>query len=127
VVLYLKKQIEELKQTSIEPDLSKINSFYREKTEENVNRINTRLKVPNLVLWVWSSCFIMFIGSGLLIFNSMKSKQTIIDDYHNSILKENVIISKENNRLLSDMTKWFNQNPKGKEYFVKWRSNQKTE
>jgi len=68
VVLYLKKQIEELKQTSIEPDLSKINSFYREKTEENVNRINSRLKVPNFSIYIWIASVLLFLSSGLFVF-----------------------------------------------------------
>ena len=118
----LNDKIKDLKETSIKPDLSNLNNFYEEKTAENVKRLNSRLQVPNLAVYVWLTSVIMFLLSGLFIWYSSKSKQEIITEYNNSLEKENkVIIPKENKKTFDDMINFFERNPKTKVLFIKSR------
>jgi len=118
----IESQISKLVQTSIEPDLSKINSFYEKKTEENIKVINSRLKVPNLMLYVGLGSVALFILSAFCLYlaysSAFKTKQDIISEYQEELLKEKVIISKDEKVLLDDMTQWFLKNPKNKEKFI---------
>lgn len=61
------KEISKLQTTSIKPDLSDLNKFYEEKTEENIKRLNSRLNVPNLALYVWLSSLALFLLSAFMI------------------------------------------------------------
>ncbi|PKF74799.1 hypothetical protein [Chryseobacterium sp. PMSZPI] len=121
----LEYKIVELKTINIEPDLSHLNSFYMERTEENIKRINSRLKVPNLNLYIWLSSFIMLIISfGVFFFLYFKGPETKIEnqkEYKEQLLKDNVIMSKENAELLKDMDLWFKSDPESTAKFIHWR------
>lgn len=118
----IESQISKLESTSIEPDLSKINYFYETKTEENIKVVNSRLKVPNLILYVGLGSTALLIISAFCLYlaysSAFKTKQDIISEYQTELLKEKAIISKEDKLLLEDMTQWFLKNPKNKEKFI---------
>lgn len=121
----IESQIFKLESTSIEPDLSKINSFYEEKTEKNIKVVNSRLKVPNLILYFGLGSVILLIISAFCLYlaysSAFKTKQDIISEYHEELLKEKAIISKEDKLLLEDMTQWFMKNSKNKNSFLQYR------
>ena len=118
----IESQISKLEQTSIEPDLSKINYFYETKTEENIKVVNSRLKVPNLILYIGLGSTVLLIISAFCLYlaysSAFKTKQDIISKYQEELLKEKAVISKEDKVLLEDMTNWFLKNPKNKEKFI---------
>lgn len=128
-ITQLEYKIVELKTIHIEPDLSYLNSFYKEKTEENINRLNSRLKVPNLSLYVWVSSFAMLILSFSVFFfvysKNSEIKEETQKEYKEQLLKDNVIVSKENAELLKDMDLWFKSDPESTAKFMRWRHNQK--
>lgn len=116
------KQIAQLQTISIKPDLSDLNKFYEEKTAENINKLNSRLKVPNLALYVWLSSMALFIISASMIWFFVKSKQEIISDYNSQLKKDGkVITTQENKILLDDMMIFFDKNPNTKNLFIKER------
>jgi len=121
----IESQISKLESTSIEPDLSKINSFYETKTEENIKVVNSRLKVPNLILYIGLGSTALLIISAFCLYlaysSAFKTKQDIISKYQEELLKEKAIISKEDKVLLEDMTNWFLKNPKNKNSFLQYR------
>ena len=120
------KQILQLQTTSIKPDLSQLNKFYEEKTEENIKRLNSRLNVPNLAIFVWLGSVLLFLCSGAFIYFSTKSKQEILTEYRQELTKEGkIIISKENNDLFNDMYQWFEKNPKTRDTFIQSRKRNK--
>lgn len=126
----LSKSIEEFKThimalntISVKPDLSELNKFYEEKTAENIKRLNSRLSVPNIALYVWLSSLFLFLLSASMIWFNIKSKQDILSDYRENLEKENkVITTKEREKLLEDMMTFFEKNPKTKDAFIKSRS-----
>lgn len=126
---FLQEKIAELKTTSIKPDLSGLNSFYESRTEENIKRLNSRLKVPNLNLYVWLSSLafviIGFISLYLAYSKAFTTRAEITEQYRADLLKENAIIPKEQQQLLKDMDQFFRNNPKTKDKFVEWRTNEK--
>lgn len=128
-ITQLEYNIVELKTIQIEPDLNYLNSFYKERTEENIDRLNSRLKVPKLSLYIWLSSFTMLIISfGVLLFVYSKASETKAltqKEYKEQLLKNNVIISKENAELLKDMDLWFKSDPQSTQKFIHWRHNQK--
>lgn len=120
------KQILQLQTTSIKPDLSDLNKFYEEKTAENIKRLNSRLNVPNLAIYVWLSSLALFLLSAFMIWFFIKSKQEILTEYRQELTKEGkVIISKENNDLFNDMYQWFEKNPKTRDAFIQSRKRNK--
>lgn len=122
----IQRHISELKSTSIQPDLSHLNKFYEEKTAENIKRLNSRLNVPNLALYVWLSSLALFLLSAFMIWFFIKSKQDILTEYHQELSKEGkVIILKENNDLFNDMYQWFEKNPKTRDAFIQSRKRNK--
>lgn len=125
----LERKIDNIKSTSIKPDLSELNSFYESNTEENIKRLNSRLKVPNLSLYVWLSSSAMLIISFFALYlaysKAFTTKIEIQEQYREEILKENAIIPKKDKILFQDMLKWFEKNTKTKDKFVEWRSNEK--
>lgn len=120
-IIDLDKRIDAINSARIEPDLSNINKFYEEHTRENVNRINSRLEVPNLSLFIWISGVVLFALSGVFFAYSMKAKQDIITEYRAELAKDKVLITKEENKLFDDMHEWFVKNPKTRQIFVDWR------
>jgi len=125
----LDKKIESLKTASIKPDLSNLNSFYENKTEENIKRLNSRLKVPNMNLYVWLSSLafviIGFLSLYLAYSKAFTTRAEITEQYRAELLKENAIIPKEQEQLLKDMDQFFRKNPKTKDKFVEWRQGKK--
>jgi hypothetical protein len=125
----LERKIDNIKSTSIKPDLSELNSFYESRTEENIKRLNSRLKVPNLSLYVWLSSLAMLIISFFTLYltygKAFTARAEITEQYRTELLKENVIVPIERDRLLKDMLKWFEKNPKMKDNFVQWRGEKK--
>lgn len=121
-----KTHIANLSATSIKPDLSDLNKFYEENTAENIKRINSRLNVPNLIVYVWITSVVLFIISALMIWFFLKSKQEIINEYESDLKKGNkVIVPKENDILFKDMYNWFEKNPKTRDSFIQWRTKNK--
>ena len=121
VIAGLDEKIEVLKSTVLKPDLSEVNSFYETKTAENIKRINSKLSIPNVVLYTWLGVVVLFLisaGMLLLAYNTaIKTKR----EYRAEFLKENNIISKEDQRLFDDMHTFFLKNPKNKKAFIKSR------
>lgn len=128
-ITQLEHKIVELKTMRIEPDLSYLNSFYKEKTEENINRLNSRLKIPKLSLYVWLSSFVMLVLSFSVFFfvysKTAETKTEIKKEYKQQLLKDNVIVSKENAELLKDMDLWFKSDPESTSKFIHWRHNKR--
>ncbi|HCN48795.1 MAG TPA: hypothetical protein DIT10_06840 [Chryseobacterium sp.] len=128
-ITQLEYKIVELKTLKIEPDLSYLNSFYKEKTEENINRLNSRIKIPRLSLFLWMSSFAMLILGFMVFFfvysKTSEAKIEIQKEYKEQLLKNNVIMSKENAELLKDMDLWFKSDPQSTNKFIHWRHNQK--
>jgi hypothetical protein len=125
VLQELDKKIESLKRVSIKPDLSGLNSFYESKTEENVKQLNSRLKVPNLSLYVWLSSLafviIGFLSLYLAYSKAFTTREEIVEKYRADLLKENSIIPSQDHQLFRDMDQFFRKNPKTKDKFVQWR------
>ena len=125
----LERKIDNIKSTSIKPDLSELNSFYENKTEENIKRLNSRLKAPNLSLYVWLSSLAMLIISFFTLYlaygKAFTAREEILEKYRADLLKENAIIPKEQERLLKDMDQFFRKNPITKDKFVEWRAEKK--
>lgn len=128
-ITQLEYKIVELKTLKLEPDLSYLNSFYKEKTEENINQLNSRIKVPKLSLYLWISSFAMLIISFAVFFFTFskieETKANTIKEYKNQLSKNSVIMSKENAELLKDMDVWFKSDPQSTSRFIHWRHNQK--
>ncbi|ROH94317.1 hypothetical protein EGI15_07445 [Chryseobacterium cucumeris] len=128
-ITQLEYKIVELKTLKIEPDLSYLNSFYKERTEENINRLNSRIKIPKLSLYIWISSFVMLVFSFwvfLYVFSKIEeTKVNSIKEYKNQLSKSSVIMSKENAELLKDMDLWFKSDPQSTSKFIHWRQNQK--
>ncbi|MGH1520707.1 hypothetical protein [Chryseobacterium sp. JK1] len=128
-ITQLEYKIVELKTLKIEPDLSYLNSFYKERTEENIKRLNSRLKAPKLSLYLWVSSFAMLIVSFMVFFfvfsKIEETKASSIKEYKNQLSKNGVIMSKENAALLKDMDLWFKSDPQSTSKFIHWRQNQK--
>lgn len=121
-IILLKKQMEILNSTSIKPDLSYLNKFYEEKTSENIKRINSRLKVPNLALYVWLSSVLLFLCSGTFIYLSSQSKEDIIDSYQKELSEKGQTITPQKNTLVfEEMVEWFSKTPKAKAEFLNWQ------
>ena len=125
----LERKIDNIKSTSIKPDLSELNSFYESRTEENIKRLNSRLKVPNLSLYVWLSSLAMLIISFFTLYlaysKAFTAREEIQEQYRSELLKENVIVPIERDRLLKDMDQFFRKNPITKDKFVEWRAEKK--
>jgi hypothetical protein len=86
----LDKKIDSLKTTSIKPDLSDLNYFYESRTEENIKRLNSRLKVPNLSLYVWLSSIAMLIISFFTLYlaygKAFTAREKILEKYRADLL-----------------------------------------
>ncbi|MCY1659327.1 hypothetical protein [Chryseobacterium sp. SL1] len=125
----LDEKMESLKNISIKPDLSALNSFYESKTEENIKRLNSRLKVPNLSLYVWLSSLAMLLISFFALYlaysKAFTTRAEILEQYRAELLKENAIIPKEQEQLLKDMDQFFRKNPKTKDKFVEFKTGKK--
>lgn len=122
---FLQEKINDMKTASIKPDLSELNSFYENKTEENIKRLNLRLKVPNISLYVWLSSVAMLIISFFALYlaysKAFTTKAEITEQYRTELLKENAIIPIEDKKLFDDMDKFFQKNPKTRDKFVESR------
>lgn len=121
----LDDKIKALQEIDFKPDLSHINEFYREKTEENINRVNSRLKAPNLSIYLFASSVIFMLVSVFIIWNSIKSKQAIITEYHQELSKEKVMLDKGTAELAQDVVQWLKDNPKAEKEFLQWRAKKK--
>ena len=120
------KQILQLQTTSIKPDLSQLNKFYEEKTEENIKRLNSRLNVPNLALYVWLSSLALFLLSAFMIWFFIKSKQDILTEYRQELSKEGkTIVLKKDELLFKEMLNWFDKNPNTRDKFIQSREEKK--
>ena len=121
-----KTHIAHLSATSIKPDLSDLNKFYEEKTEENIKRLNSRLNVPNLALYVWLSSLALFLLSAFMIWFFIKSKQDILTEYRQELSKEGkTIVLKKDELLFKEMLNWFDKNPNTRDKFIQSREEKK--
>lgn len=125
----LDEKMEGLKNVSIKPDLSALNSFYESKTEENIKRLNSRLKVPKLSLYVWLSSLafviIGFLSLYLAYSKAFATRAEILEQYRAELLKENAILPKDREQVLKDMDQFFLKNPKTRDKFVEFRKEKK--
>ncbi len=120
------KQILQLQTTSIKPDLSQLNQFYEEKTAENIKRLNSRLNVPNLAIYVWLSSLALFLLSAFMIWFFIKSKQDILTEYRQELSKEGkTIVLKKDELLFKEMLNWFDKNPNTRDKFIQSREEKK--
>ena len=121
VMAGLDRKIEVLKNTVLKPDLSEVNSFYETKTAENIKRINSKLSIPNVVLYTWLGVMILFLISSCMLLLAYNTTIKTKTEYRTEFLKENIVISKEDKKLFDDMDRFFSNNPKNKEVFIKSR------
>ena len=117
----LDRKIEALKNTPIKPDLSEVNSFYETKTAENIKRINSKLSIPNVVLYTWLGVVALFLLSGCMLYLAYSTAIKTKTEYRAEFFKENTVLSKEDKKLFDDMHAFFLKNPKNKELFIKSR------
>lgn len=113
-------KISEFRNTQIKPDFSHFNKLYEEKTEENIKRLNSRLKVPNLAIYLYIILPFFVAVPALMLWDAMKSKQEIIDDYHANLLKNNVLITKNEMNEVKNIYQWLRENPKEVRKFQNW-------
>jgi hypothetical protein len=114
-------KIDGLKNTVLKPDLSEINSFYETKTAENIKKINNKLSIPNVVLYTWLGVVFLFLLSACMLYLAYATAIKTKTEYKKEFFKENIIISKEDEKLFDDMHQFFYKNPKTKEIFIKSR------
>ena len=122
VVAGLDGKIEVLKSTVLKPDLSEVNSFYETKTAENIKRINSKLSIPNVVFYTWLGVVVLFLISACMLYLAYSTAIKTKTEYKKEFFKENVVISRENQKLFDDMHTFFLENPKNKEIFIKSRN-----
>lgn len=129
VINQLEYKIVELKTLKIEPDLSYLNSFYKEKTEENINKLNSRIHVPRFSTYLWITAFSMLVISFVVLFFTFskikETKEDAVKQYKEQLQKNSVIMSKENAELLKDMDLWFKSDPESTGKFIRWRHSYK--
>lgn len=121
VVAGLNGKIEALKSTILKPDLSEVNSFYETKTAENIKRINNKLSIPNVVLYTWLGVVGLFLISACMLYLAYATAIKTKEEYKRGFFKENIVISKEDQKLFDDMHHFFYKNPKTKAMFIKSR------
>lgn len=101
-----------------------------EPTQQNIKRLENFIKrfwmVPVILL------FISMVTAGATTYlavnfykESIKPKQEIISDYTTELLKENAIVSKDDEKSLSDMIKWFKKTPNNRNAFNTWKKKNK--
>lgn len=121
VTATIQKEMEEVRRTPIKLDLSGLNSFYEEKTAENIKRVNSRLKVPNLSVYILIGSFLLFLCSALFFWQSMKSKQDIISDYLTEQEKDGyVLVRKIDKEDFESLLIWFKENPNKLKAYQEW-------
>lgn len=123
VVAGLDGKIEILKSTVLKPDLSEVNSFYETKTAENIKRINSKLSIPNVVLYTWLGVVVLFLLSACMLVLAYNTAVKTKTEYKTEFFKENIVLSKEDKKLFDDMDNFFSRNPKTKAMFIKSREN----
>ena len=121
VISGLDSKIEILKNTQIKPDLSEVNSFYETKTAENIKKINSKLSIPNVVFYTWLGVVVLFLLSGCMLYLAYATAIKTKTEYKKEFVEENIVISKEDQKLFDDMHAFFLKNPKTKEIFIKSR------
>jgi hypothetical protein len=121
VMAGLDSKIEVLKSTVLKPDLGEVNSFYETKTAENIKRINSKLSIPSVVLYTWLGVVILFLISAGMLYLAYATAIKTKMEYKKEFFKENVVISKEDQKLFNDMHAFFLKNPKTKAMFIKSR------
>lgn len=121
VISELDSKIEILKNTPIKPDLSEVNSFYETKTAENIKRINSKLSIPNVVLYTWLGVVGLFLISVSMLYLVYATAIKTKTEYKKEFFKKNIVISKEDQKLFDDMHQFFYKNPKTKAMFIKSR------
>lgn len=113
-------KISEFRNTQIKPDFSHFNKLYEEKTEENIKRLNSRLKVPNLAIYLYIILPFFVAVPAIMLWDAMKSKQEIIDEYHANLLKDNEIVSKSKATEIKNIYQWLRENPKEGRKLQNW-------
>ena len=121
VISGLDSKINTLKNIPIKPDLSEVNSLYETKTAENIKRINSKLSTPNVVLYTWLGVVVLFLLSACMLYLAYSTAIKTKTEYKKEFFKENLIISKEDQKLFDDMHQFFYKNPKTKAMFIKSR------
>ena len=121
VMVGLDSKIERLKSTVLKPDLSEVNSFYETQTAENIKRINSKLSIPNVVFYTWLGVVALFLLSACMLYLAYATAIKTKGEYKREFFKENIVISKEDQKLFNDMHAFFLKNPKTKAMFIKSR------
>ena len=121
VVAGLGGKIDLLKSTVLKPDLSEVNSFYETQTAENIKRINSKLSIPNVVFYTWLGVVALFLLSACMLYLAYATAIKTKGEYKREFFKENIVISKEDQKLFNDMHAFFLKNPKTKAMFIKSR------
>ncbi len=116
----LSGKIAEMRETQIKPDFSHFNKLYEEKTEENIKRLNSRLKVPNLAIYLYIILPFFVAVPALMLWDAMKSKQEIIDEYHANLLKDNELVPKSKATEIKNIYQWLRENPKEGRKLQNW-------
>lgn len=116
----LSGKIAEMRETQIKPDFSDFNKLYEEKTEENIKRLNSRLKVPNLAIYLYIILPFFVAVPALMLWDAMKSKQEIIDEYHANLLKDNELVPKSKATEIKNIYQWLRENPKEGRKLQNW-------
>ena len=116
----LSGKIAEMRETQIKSDFSHFNKLYEEKTEENIKRLNSRLKVPNLAIYLYIILPFFVAVPALMLWDAMKSKQEIIDEYHANLLKDNELVPKSKATEIKNIYQWLRENPKEGRKLQNW-------
>lgn len=115
---------EEVQEIKIKAEDKAIIQGFEGKVSKAIENIKSNLKVPKFLTYVWISCFLMLLCSGLFYADAMKSKQDIISIYLAEQEKEGKILSpKLHTQVFKDVDQWFIENPNNFKAFTKWRKN----
>lgn len=122
----LNQLLSEHQEIKIKAEDKAIIQDFESKINRAVESIKTNLKVSKFLTYVWVSCFLMFLCSGLFFANAMKSKQEIISDYITEQEKEGKILSpKLHTQVFKEVDQWFIEEPNSFKEFQKWREKKK--
>lgn len=122
----LNQLLSEGKEIKIKAEDKTVIQDFEGKLNKAIESIKFNLKVSNFLTYVWVSCFLMLLCSGLFLANAIKTKQEIISDYITEKEKEGKILSpKLHTQIFKEVDQWFIEEPNSFKEFQKWREKKK--
>lgn len=112
---------EEVQEIKIKAEDKAIIQGFDGKVSKAIENIKSNLKVPKFLTYVWISCFLMLLCSGLFYADAMKSKQDIISDYLTEQEKDGyVLVRKIDKEDFESLLIWFKENPNKLKAYQEW-------